>query len=218
MNDREFIELLNLYVDREITTADALRLEAEVSARPERRKIYDQYCRMQRACSLLAEEGSEFAGQEADVVSFPRSRAWQPVQLLMAAAAAACVIGLVGIRHRAPQAAQGAPMAVSTRVPVRAVADTADFSPSPDAMRAVFLTRLPAPDQAQGELISAVDASSQVAQLNWIGGIHMAPVLPANADFLAGARPDLRASVLSDSQNSRDFQEPTEMAAFRFQR
>ncbi|HXQ79806.1 MAG TPA: zf-HC2 domain-containing protein [Opitutaceae bacterium] len=30
MNDREFIELLNLYVDREISQEDALRLEAEV--------------------------------------------------------------------------------------------------------------------------------------------------------------------------------------------
>ena len=34
MKDSEFIELLNLYLDHEISTADAARLEAEVQANP----------------------------------------------------------------------------------------------------------------------------------------------------------------------------------------
>ena len=52
MKDREFIQLLNLYVDREITADDARRLEIEVASSPERRKVYDQYCRIQKACQL----------------------------------------------------------------------------------------------------------------------------------------------------------------------
>lgn len=54
MNDREFIELLNLYLDHEITPSDAARLEAEVRSNPERRRTYLEYCRMQKACALLA--------------------------------------------------------------------------------------------------------------------------------------------------------------------
>ena len=56
MNDREFIELLNLYLDHEIAPADAARLEAEVRDNPERRRIYLDYCRMQKACGLLAKD------------------------------------------------------------------------------------------------------------------------------------------------------------------
>jgi hypothetical protein len=54
MKESEFIELLNLYLDHEISVADAARLEAEVQANPSRRRIYQQYCRMQKACALAA--------------------------------------------------------------------------------------------------------------------------------------------------------------------
>jgi len=56
MKDSEFLELLNLYLDHEITPADAARLEAEVRANPARRRTYQQYCRMQKACTMLAAE------------------------------------------------------------------------------------------------------------------------------------------------------------------
>ena len=56
MNDNEFIELLNLYVDREINPEDAVRLESEVVSNPKRRKIHDQYCRIQKACSMLSDQ------------------------------------------------------------------------------------------------------------------------------------------------------------------
>ena len=39
MNDSEYIELLNLYLDHEISAADAARLEAEVQSNPARRRI-----------------------------------------------------------------------------------------------------------------------------------------------------------------------------------
>lgn len=54
MKDSEFIELLNLYLDHEISAVDAARLEAEVQVNPARRKVYQQYCRMQKACKVLA--------------------------------------------------------------------------------------------------------------------------------------------------------------------
>ncbi len=60
MKDSEFIELLNLYLDHEISAPDAARLEAEVQNNPARRKVYQQYCRMQKGCKLLA---TDFAAE-----------------------------------------------------------------------------------------------------------------------------------------------------------
>ena len=54
MKDSEFIELVNLYLDHEISTADAARLEAEVQTNAARRQIYRQYCRIQKACRMAA--------------------------------------------------------------------------------------------------------------------------------------------------------------------
>ncbi len=54
MKDSEFIALLNLYLDHEISATDAARLEAEVQVHPARRNDYQQNCRMQKACRVLA--------------------------------------------------------------------------------------------------------------------------------------------------------------------
>lgn len=56
MNDARFRELLNLYLDRRLTPAEAAELETEVMSRPDRRRLYNDYCRMQRACRLLFED------------------------------------------------------------------------------------------------------------------------------------------------------------------
>jgi hypothetical protein len=210
MNDREFIELLNLYVDREISAEDALRLEAEVASRPRRRNVYDQYCRIQKACAKLSEENYTAALSQTDpsLVSFPAERSWRLAPFMAGMAAAAAVaLAIVGIRGRLiPQAAGPDLVAVA---PARAVS-AAQAAPS-DAdmsMKPVFLARQ-APDQA----------GSQVAQLSWIGDVRLAPVsTSANADFLLGPRADLKAAVMADPQNARDTQEPVEMTAFRFQR
>lgn len=66
MKDSEFIELLNLYLDREIAAADAVRLEAEVAANPDRRRTYDEYCRMHKACGLVA---MDFRATDGTVVA-----------------------------------------------------------------------------------------------------------------------------------------------------
>jgi hypothetical protein len=53
MSEREFLELLNLYLDREITPTDADRLEKEIRSNASRHRTYLQYCRMQQAVRLL---------------------------------------------------------------------------------------------------------------------------------------------------------------------
>ncbi|HXN36234.1 MAG TPA: hypothetical protein VN877_08685, partial [Opitutaceae bacterium] len=110
MNDKQFMELLNLYLDREVSADDALRLEAEVASSPARRKVYDQYCRMQKACSMLS---GESAAGDADpgrrIVAFPAPRAWRPIPL-MAALAAACVVAVMAVRERGVIGAREAPL------------------------------------------------------------------------------------------------------------
>ncbi len=133
MKESRFIELLNLYVDQEISPSEAVELEAEIATKPDRRRTYEQYCRMQRGCSLFFEAVRAHASEyrelsradhaaERKVLDFPVDR---PVRRRLLSsfaaawggglAAAAAVIALVVLRE--PGAAQGgenAPIATNT--------------------------------------------------------------------------------------------------------
>ncbi len=54
MKQDKFVELLNLYLDHEISSADAVLLEDEIRRSPERRELYRKYCRIQKGCRLVA--------------------------------------------------------------------------------------------------------------------------------------------------------------------
>ena len=207
MTDQEFIELLNLYVDREISPEDALRLESAVSASPRRREIHDQYCRMQKACSMLSEEPAD---STAAVFEFSARSSWRFGPIL-AGLAAACVIA-VGIRFRGALA-----KSESSGVAVEAARPQATSPGRSDPMEAVFVARPAASPADSGSLFTAAGGAPQ---LNWIGDIHLAPVPQSSApDFLLTSKADLKeAAVLSDPQDGHASQQPGEMAAFRFQR
>lgn len=49
MKDNRFIELVNLYIDRQISAEEAAELEAELQANPRRRAVYRQYCQLHTA-------------------------------------------------------------------------------------------------------------------------------------------------------------------------
>jgi hypothetical protein len=216
MKDPEFIELLNLYVDREISAEDALRLEAEVVANPGRREVYDQYCRMQKACSMLSEEIAETTpAPEVTIVQFPTQSPWHIGQFALGiAAAAACAVGIVTYKlhdtsRYMPMA--DAPVAAAkpapAPTPLGLVGDT-------DSMKPVFTTRV-----SNERVYAVAENSAPVAQLNWIGDIQMPPVFTAaNSELLINPRTDIKAPALTDTPGQNDPQEPAEMAAFRFQR
>jgi hypothetical protein len=219
MNDKEFIELLNLYVDREITTEDAVRLEKVVATNARRREIYDQYCRIQKACSMLSEETLDMSSVRttATVIAFPVQSPWRfgPVMAGLAAMAA-CTVAIVGFRnHSGPigLAANDSVRPVSVSSPAALTADSI-------AMKPVLSVRVPTDAAPRGaHLLTDLDPQTTLAQLNWIGDIHLAPVAPsAAADFLLNPKTDLKAGAMTDSQTSRDALEPSEMTAFRFQR
>lgn len=106
MNDSEFLELLNLYLDHEITAADAARLESEVQNNAARRAVYRDYCRMQKACRILAVDlqvdgtGAKRSAESGKVVAFELqpTRNLRRVAYILAgstAVAAACVVFLL---------------------------------------------------------------------------------------------------------------------------
>lgn len=217
MNEREFLELLNLYVDREISAEDALRLEAEVYANPRRRNIYNQYCKMHKACSMLSEErlASVLGETDPSVVSFPYPRRWGFGQVFggMAAAAAFAVV-VVALRNHDrnfPVATMGSPVALAPAA-----------APAPDTMKPVFFARQPLDASGrvtQRDLVASFDSPAQVFQLNWIGDVHMVPVFSAtNPNIFLNPKADLKSAVLAEPQGGRDDGEPVDLAAFRFQR
>lgn len=123
MKDSEFIQLLNLYLDHEISAADAARLETEVQSNSDRQKIYRQYCRMQKACKLLTTDfAPELAPQQRGdrkLVSFSeqmattmprRARAGNFYTFGTLAAAAACVAVIFVGRNR-QASAESTPLA-----------------------------------------------------------------------------------------------------------
>jgi anti-sigma factor RsiW len=53
MKDNRFIELLNLYIDRQISVVETAELEAEIQQNPERQAVYRQYCQIHAATKLV---------------------------------------------------------------------------------------------------------------------------------------------------------------------
>jgi Putative zinc-finger len=197
MNDREFIELLNLYIDREISPEDALRLEAEVMTRPDRREVYTQYCKMQKACSLVSADFVN-APVEAQTASF---WSFKPVALGLAAACALVVVGLQW------KPAPAAPSRVASSDPVPPA--TAHV----EAMQPVFQLR-PA-GQPTASFVT-YSPNLQTAGLNWIGSVRLAPLAPVNPAAVTFApKAELKAASLRDDPKD-DNQSPE--VAFRFQR
>ena len=216
MTDQEFIELLNLYVDREITAADAARLESAVLASPRRRSIYDQYCKMQKACTMLSDQYAE-SGVDVESVVFATS-GWRAGPLLMGLAAA-CLLAVVGLKFRGALAPVHAPRVAA--VPVRSLAPAGGVETrrQADRMQPVFFAHAPSPQPARSVVSFFANSDTPAAQLNWIGDIHLSPVAFApNPEFLLGQRQELKSAVLSDARDSRDQEPPAEMTAFRFQR
>jgi len=137
MNDRRFTELLNLYLDHQITAAEAVELEAAVHSSPARRRTYEEYCVLQSACSQLGSNARacapiapRFARSVQEVerkITAPRhAHRWYPLQLgglatLAMAAGFALVLSLNQVpqsdpapitRNQEPDAVQSAPVLV----------------------------------------------------------------------------------------------------------
>jgi len=120
MKDHRFIELLNLYIDRQITVAETAELEAEIQQHPDRQAVYRQYCKVHAATKLVydsfranaAEQPVLPADRTGVVELFETKRRKSHFSYYAAGLAAAACLTLVFIRHNAaPGAAE--PVAIA---------------------------------------------------------------------------------------------------------
>ena len=219
MKDTKFIELLNLYVDHQISAPDAALLEAEIQRNPERRKIYREYCQMQKACSILAESfRPQMQPTGGQVVEFPRRSAWNRATYVMGAlAAAACVAVVVVNRAQLENsAAPDAPVAVATtdvaNTPVAVVPQPAS-APAPASRPALQ------PAFAAGLMRDeALATTAERAPLDWVNQVNLEPVAIETLRF--ETRPAFRTEnvMLRDRLQPVEHQQDVLPVAWRFQR
>lgn len=239
MNDKRFIELLNLYVDQELTDEEARTLEQEIARRPERREIYTQYCRMQRACVRLFEQqrapqpqiealrtaalAAEPFEAPVQVVHLPESaprRSWRPTWAgamwsggLMAAAA--CVTFLVV--RQAPQGPETSGVAVAaTAVPPPAIASVVEEAPAETYRPVLVMNALLRPTGDSSHATAALPPTS----LEWLHEVKLTsmrrmPFETLRFDPQGGVRSVEQAAFAVDESPAG---EATEISAFQFQR
>lgn len=87
MNQDRFLELLNLYLDDEISSEELSGLMAETRLDPERERVFLEYCKIHKACALIGPGLG--AGRD-------RRSMWQTVYALGGLAAAFALLALAG--------------------------------------------------------------------------------------------------------------------------
>lgn len=236
MNDSKFIELLNLFLDHEITPADAKLLEAEVQRSPARRRIYREYCEMQKACVMLAEQAAtSTTAPEFDLEKTEsRSRSWDMGSWGLGTyaagfcAAAACLALAVVIRNgngsatSAPRAVDAAAIASVQIEPSagnqqlrREMPRTVSLNPRSTELQPVFVAQSLALTKQQRDAVAPV---SPDPRFDWMNRVQVASLQQISADELLF---EARTSLQSDAntfRGRRPIEAQFEKAAFQFQR
>jgi hypothetical protein len=214
MKESTFIELLNLYLDHEISARDAERLESEIQQNPDRRRIYRQYCRMQKACAVLGEKfRTQVPVTEEKVVVFPRLRRRAAPLAIgvtgLAAAVAACVALVLVNRPRLDQ---------EVTIPLAS-------APTPQAQRPIQPANAesarPAPLQpafaglVRPNGVPPASFAADRASFDWMDRVQFQQVPLEQLRF--STQPVLQSEDLS-LRSRRPFQGQVEMTAFRYQK
>ncbi|MCB1105305.1 MAG: hypothetical protein KDK74_11285 [Cephaloticoccus sp.] len=228
MTHTKFIELLNLYLDHEISMEEAAALEAEIQRDPKRRAIYRQYCQMQRGCTELAAvfAADEVAAPERRTVA-PRARENRSVfsgWMYGTAAAAACAVFTLVSLTRQP--ATPAPDQLAATEP--AIAPT--LAAAPQAAPSVYsLSELTAARPALHAVYTptlvnltttprekpALYATAAGDRFDWMDEVKLAPV--EGDEFSFRVRPVVVEGERT-YRSQRPFEGKVEMTAFQFQR
>lgn len=152
MNDQRFVELVNLYIDREITAAETAELEIEIQNDPRRRGIYHQYCKINHATSLVydsfrsqAAEVTPISVADGSIAKFQTARKQRNPMWAYASgglAAAACVaFALVQFNRGQDSVATNTPM-VAAAAPVTPAEVPMPASSAPQAQARVEFASL----------------------------------------------------------------------------
>lgn len=231
MKDSRFTELVNLYIDRQISPDEQAELELEIQSNPRRRQVYLQYCRMHRATKLVyesfraqTEQPGQPARQPATIAHIQgriRQRRLRWAYAASGLAAAACVAFVV-MRSNLTDASTASPdlAAAQTTPAAPAVAVAAQPAPAPTV-------RAEAPRQAElaNAALTPRDYASILASLRQdeqsllsLQNNNGAPRLNSLFDdgvFEERTGLQNRANNLPNRKNPRL---QTEFTAFQFQR
>ena len=124
MKDHRFIELLNLYIDRQITVAETAELEDEIQQNPDRQAVYRQYCRIHSATKLVYDSfRANAAGQpslpsarQGEIELFESKRGKNKFAYFAGGLAAAACLTLVFMRYNATLDAGGLGTVAQTEI------------------------------------------------------------------------------------------------------
>jgi hypothetical protein len=223
MKESRFIELINLYIDRQIGPEEAAELEAEIARSPAHRRTYLQYCRMHRACTLLFENfhapatslNQALSQAESKVTAFP-SRGYRLVRISLGTglAAAACAAFML-VNHPASTPAPAAKPSVNEVAQVNVPPES--FHIAAVARPAEFKTVMAANKFSLANNPAANDAER--AAFDWMRQIELSP-MPAvnNNDNIFVPQTEASSSDLRFSRVRNPDQPAAEMMAFEFQR
>ena len=177
MKESKFIELLNLYIDHQISPEEAARLEEEILQDPRRRQTYNQYCRMQRACTLVLDQFKspvDGAGKAAgDIVGFEATKRrfrWEYLATGLAAAASLALVGVQIFIHSGGNLAR-------TQIAAAPVGDSAPSRSDPVRLTGRMRVESPA---ARHSAETEMFISEQLRVITPTGAVGNLPLLAAS--------------------------------------
>ena len=233
MKDTRFIELVNLYIDRQISPEEQAELELEIQSNPRRRQVYLQYCRMHRATKLVYESFRAHSGQENQPARLPttiarlesqrRQRRARWVYAAGGLAAAACfalVVARVNFISGVETPKPNSTLAAAQTTPPAAPAAVAAHTPPTDLPQARHAELRPS-------LLVEVDHAAMLAALREeeerLMSLPRAGSQPRVVSLFEDGVFDSRQNAfdrLSNQSRQRQPQQriPVEFTAFQFQR
>ena len=233
MKDNRFIELLNLYIDRQISVEETAELEAEIQQSPARQAVYRQYCQIHSATKLVydsfrvnATEQPVLPADSAGVVELfetKRRRSHFAYYAVGGLAVAAC-LALVFMRHNSVPAASesmaatrtGVRPAVVTPAPIEMVAVVVPLKTAEPAVGPVSLRNSVTNTPDYSAMLAALREQDEERAIN--GHLQSARFQPLFDDGLFNAN---RAAPVQDPRLFRIQQtqaQQAETTVFQFQR
>lgn len=229
MKDHRFIELVNLYIDRQISAAETAELEAEIQASPQRRAVYRQYCQLHSATKQVYESFRTSAEPQTRVpagrvinADFSRRPRANWIHYAGGLAAAAC-LAVVFVRYNSGSAPATNELAQAATTPAVQVATVTPPAPVAServaAAPAATLVSLQDHVSAEPDYAAMLAALRREEQRAFANGEIQSSRLPSLFDD--GVFDARQFAPASNQRTFRGKQTPAQQAeftAFQFQR
>jgi anti-sigma factor RsiW len=229
MKDNRFIELVNLYIDRQISAEETAELEAEIQASPQRRAVYREYCQLHSATKQVYANFRDNAEPQPRVPSgrvitgeFARRSRLSWIHYVGGLAAAAC-LAVVFVRYNPGSESATGGLAHSPTAPAVQVATitppapvaSESLAPAPAATLVSLKDHLSAePDYAA--MLAALRREEQRAYAN--GAIQSSRLPSLFDDGVFDAREFAPANNHRTFRGKQAPAQQAEFTAFQFQR